>query len=56
MPDRVIENSICNSPYREPSRHFVFDQDGTTNEVAETRRSAYFVPVARAWAGGPGRR
>ena len=22
MPDRAIENSIINSPYREPSRHF----------------------------------
>jgi type III restriction enzyme len=49
MPDRVIENPIINSPYGEPGRHFVFDQDGITNEVAETRRrSAYFVPVPRA--------
>jgi type III restriction enzyme len=49
MPDRVIENPIINSPYREPNRHFVFDQDGITNKVAETRRhSAYFVPVPRA--------
>jgi type III restriction enzyme len=49
MPDRVIENPIINSPYQEPSRHFVFDEDGITNEVAEVRRrSAYFVPVPRA--------
>jgi type III restriction enzyme len=49
MPDRVIENPIINSPYREPIRHFLFDQDGITNEIAETRRrSAYFVPVPRA--------
>ncbi len=49
MPDRVIENPIINSPYREPSRHFVFDQDGITDEIAERRRrSAYFVPIPRA--------
>ena len=49
MPDRVIENPIINSPYREPSRHFLLDQDGITNEVAERRRrSAYFVPVPKA--------
>ena len=49
MPDRVIENPIINSPYLEPKRHFVFDQDGITNEIAEARRrSAYFVPVPRA--------
>jgi type III restriction enzyme len=48
MPDRVIENPIINSPYREPGRHFVFDRDGITNEVAERRRpSACFVPAAR---------
>ncbi len=48
MPDRVIENPIVNSPYREPSRHFVFDRDGITDEVAERRRpSAYFVPAVR---------
>ncbi|HZD02460.1 MAG TPA: ATP-dependent DNA helicase [Actinomycetes bacterium] len=48
MPDRVIENPILNSPYREPSRHFVFDDDGITNEIAEDRRrSAYFIPIPR---------
>jgi type III restriction enzyme len=44
MPDRVIENPIINSPYREPTRHFVFDEDGITNEIAHVRRrSAYLV-------------
>jgi type III restriction enzyme len=48
MPDRVIENPIINSPYQEPSHHFVFDNDGITNEIAGTRRrSAYFVPIPR---------
>jgi type III restriction enzyme len=48
MPDRVIDNPIINSPYREPSRRFVFDRDGITGEVAEgRRRSACFVPAGR---------
>jgi type III restriction enzyme len=46
MPDTVIENPILNSPYREPGRHFRFDDDGITNEVVESRRpSSYFVPI-----------
>jgi type III restriction enzyme len=48
MPDRVIDNPIINSPYREPGRRFVFDRDGITGEVAEGRRaSACFVPAGR---------
>jgi type III restriction enzyme len=48
MPDRVIENPIINSPYREPGRRFVVDRDGITGEVAEgRRRSACFVPAGR---------
>ena len=44
----IIENPILNSPFQEPARHFKFDDDGITNEVAERRRvSAYFVPVPR---------
>jgi hypothetical protein len=31
----VIENPILNSPFREPDRHFRFDQDGITNEIVE---------------------
>lgn len=42
----VIENPILNSPYEEPGRHFCFDDDGITDEVAEGRRpSSYFVPI-----------
>jgi type III restriction enzyme len=42
----VIENPILNSPYREPTRHFRFDQDGITSQtVDERRRSTYFVPI-----------
>ena len=48
MPQVVIENPILNSPYKEPSRHFKFSDDGITNEEVESRRiSTYFVPIAR---------
>jgi len=37
-----------NSPYEEPKRHFVFDKDGITDQIAETRRlSSYFLPIPR---------
>lgn len=49
MADRVIDNPIINSPYRAPTRHFTFDNDGITGEIAEGRRpSAYFIPVPKA--------
>lgn len=39
-------NPILNAPYREPNRHFRFDDDGITNDVIEKRRlSGYFVPI-----------
>jgi type III restriction enzyme len=48
VADRVISNPIINSPYRVPTRHFVFDNDGITDRIAEGRRpSSYFVPVPR---------
>jgi type III restriction enzyme len=48
MPSVVIDNPILNSPFREPARHFRFDEDGITNEIAEgRRRSTYFMPIAR---------
>lgn len=34
MPD-VIENPVINSPYEEPRQHFVFDNEGITNQTAE---------------------
>ncbi len=46
MPDVVIENPVINSPYEEPRRHFVFADDGITDEIAQTRRlSSYFIPI-----------
>src|SRR5438477_12845110 len=45
----LIENPILNSPFTEPTRHFKFDEDGITNEIAAERRpSSHFVPIARA--------
>lgn len=47
MQQVVIENPILNSPYKEPTRHFRFSDEGITNEVADQRRvSAYFIPIA----------
>src|SRR5438874_28996 len=48
MPDTLIENPILNSPFREPTRHFRFDEDGITSEPVDgRRRSSYFVPIAQ---------
>ncbi len=48
MPPVSIDNPILNSPFREPARHFRFDEDGITSEIAEgRRRSTYFVPIAK---------
>lgn len=42
----VIENPILNSPYKEPSLHFRFDENGITNDIVEERRpSSYFVAI-----------
>ena len=53
MPPVFIENPILNSPFAEPTRHFWFDKDGITSEVAEgRRRSTYFIPIAKAEVNG----
>ncbi len=47
MKQVVIENPVINSAFKEPSRHFLFTEDGITDEIIESRRtSAYFVPIA----------
>src|SRR5450759_2812193 len=46
MAQVVIENPILNSPFREPTRHFRFDDEGITNEIVAGRRvSSYFIPI-----------
>ncbi len=48
MQQVIIENPILNSPFKEPSQHFHFSDEGITNEIIETRRiSSYFIPIAR---------
>nr|WP_141990347.1 hypothetical protein [Rhodoglobus vestalii] len=45
----VLANPVINSPYVEPSRHFMLDDQGRpTGEIAESRRrSEFFVPVPK---------
>lgn len=47
MTQVVIENPVLNSPYKEPTRHFKFTEDGITDEIVEGRRiSGVCVPLA----------
>jgi type III restriction enzyme len=49
LADVTIENPIINSPFREPERHFKFEDTGITNQVIPSRRlSSYFMPIAKA--------
>jgi len=51
----IIENPVINTPYKEPSRHFRFSEEGITDEIIEGRRpSSYFVPVPKARKKGKG--
>ncbi len=44
----VIENPVINSPFGEPQRHFLFDDDGITDHIVGQRRpSSYFIPIAK---------
>ncbi len=48
MQQVVIENPILNSPFKEPSQHFRFSDEGITNDIVESRRvSSYFIPIAK---------
>jgi type III restriction enzyme len=47
LPPVVIGNPIRNSPFREPTRHFRFGDDGVTSKIAEgRRRSTYFIRIS----------
>lgn len=42
----TITNPVINGPYDEPTRHFLFDDDGITDQIVDgRRRSQYFVPI-----------
>ena len=46
MAQVIIENPVINSPFREPGKHFQFDENGITDQILEQRRkSAYFTPI-----------
>ena len=48
MKQVIIENPILNSPFKEPARHFLFSDEGITNEIMEAVRvSSYFIPIAK---------
>lgn len=49
MPKAIIEDPVLNSPYDEPKRHFLFDENGITDRIVDSRRiSSYFVPIPEA--------
>lgn len=55
MRNIVIEDPIINSPFKEPRRHFQFDEEGITDEIVEKRRaSSYFMPIPQAKKKGKG--
>jgi type III restriction enzyme len=46
MSTVIIQNPVINSAFREPDRHFRFDDEGITSDVVDGRRtSSYFVPI-----------
>ena len=40
----VIENPVLNSPYKEPTRHFRFSDEGKTSEIVEAIRETPVNP------------
>jgi type III restriction enzyme len=47
--ENQIDNPIINSAFKEPVKHFVFDEFGITNQTAIGRRkSGVYVPVPKA--------
>ncbi|MCX7779881.1 MAG: DEAD/DEAH box helicase family protein, partial [Negativicutes bacterium] len=48
MKDVLIENPVITSPFAEPERHFIFDDNGITSEIADGRRpSCYYIPIPK---------
>jgi hypothetical protein len=40
----VIENPVLNSPYKEPTRHFRFSDEGITSEIVKIIRETPVNP------------
>jgi type III restriction enzyme len=57
MPNAFEQSPVINSPFREPERHFLLNEDGSpTGVIKEGRRpSAYFVPIPPARKKGKAR-
>lgn len=48
MADTIIDNPIINSPFQEPARHFLFDDQGITDKIVNARRiSEHLVPIPK---------
>jgi len=50
MPRTTIDRLIINSPYEEPARHWRYERETRTFDLAEGRRPAGYV-VASVWIG-----
>ncbi|HRA06317.1 MAG TPA: hypothetical protein PKV13_06815, partial [Propionicimonas sp.] len=52
MTTTALSNPVINSPYDEPSRHFVIGPNGPTGDLADgRRRSEFFIPVPKSKKG-----
>lgn len=48
MSNEALSNPVINSPYEEPTRHFVIGPNGPTGELGQGRRpSEFFIPVPK---------
>ena len=48
MANILIDNPIINSPFEEPARHFIFDDQGITDKIVNVRRkSDHSVPIPK---------
>jgi type III restriction enzyme len=48
MASALIDNPIINSPFKEPTRHFRFNDEGITDEIVPARRiSEHLVPIPK---------
>jgi len=55
VPDVVIENPVINSPYEDPGPHFVFADDGITDQIADSRRLSSYFTASRISSANCGR-
>lgn len=51
MPHATIDQFIINLPYEEPARHWRYERETRTFDLAESRRPAGYVVVSGAGNG-----